>query len=173
VNEDNWRGIHPADTSRYWEGWGTIRSDERFDVAPVDYLQTAAEAYEAVLEHAGASLARDAADRRIVRETREGSFTFKGSRGGTNGLVDSQEDVGGWPGLKGGEAATDGDGDGMPDDWERARGLNPAVDDSSSRDLDEGYTNIEVYLNERANVPAARGVGLSAKMSTFESDGRE
>ena len=40
-------------------------------------------------------------------------------------------------------------GDGMPDDWERAHGLNPQRDDSYEFTLDDKrfYTNIEVYSN--------------------------
>lgn len=41
----------------------------------------------------------------------------------------------------------DSDNDGMPDTWEVAMGLNPNVDDSSG-DLDnDGYTNIEEFIN--------------------------
>ena len=40
-----------------------------------------------------------------------------------------------------------GVGDGMPDQWETAVGLNPAVNDSAAKGLDPTYTNIEVYLN--------------------------
>lgn len=42
---------------------------------------------------------------------------------------------------------TDTDGDGMPDTWETANGLNPAVNDSAANTLDANYTNIEMYIN--------------------------
>ncbi|MBF0493483.1 MAG: choice-of-anchor D domain-containing protein [Deltaproteobacteria bacterium] len=46
----------------------------------------------------------------------------------------------------------DSDNDGMPDAWEISHGLNPNVDDHNGTNLSgEGYTNIEVYLNELAN----------------------
>lgn len=49
------------------------------------------------------------------------------------------------------EPPADGDHDGMPDDWETARGLNPAVQDHNGTTLSEaGYTNLEVYLHEQA-----------------------
>jgi hypothetical protein len=49
------------------------------------------------------------------------------------------------------EAPTDTDSDGMPDDWERERGLDPNVPNHNGSDLSgEGYTNLEVYLHELA-----------------------
>jgi hypothetical protein len=62
-------------------------------------------------------------------------------------IINSQAEVGGWPGLQTGAAPRDGDG--MPDEWERQCGLNPdnPVDGPQDRDGD-GYTNVEEYLNE-------------------------
>jgi hypothetical protein len=81
---------------------------------------------------------RDAADARLVGHVR--------SRSGK--LIDSQAEVGGWPQLKSGPAPVDSDGDGMPDDWEKQRGLNPRDPSDGAGDADKnGYTNIEEYLN--------------------------
>jgi len=41
----------------------------------------------------------------------------------------------------------DTDQDGMPDDWEVAHGLNPNVFDAHNNNIDEGYKNIEIYIN--------------------------
>jgi hypothetical protein len=46
----------------------------------------------------------------------------------------------------------DSDLDGMPDSWETARGLNPSNASDASGDRNgDGYTNIEEYINERAD----------------------
>ena len=50
--------------------------------------------------------------------------------------------------MKAGSPAVDSDRDGMPDDWEKKQGLNPADPaDASLQTLEAGYDNIEVYLN--------------------------
>lgn len=100
-------------------------------------------AYQRILESVGCSFSQDSYDREVLRQVREGIGTF-----GTNGIINSQEDVGGWPVLKAGKALKDTDGDGMPDDWESEHGLNPkSTSDASAYTLNEDYTNIEVYLN--------------------------
>ncbi len=46
-------------------------------------------------------------------------------------------------------APADTDNDGMPDAWEVAKGLNPAVANTNARTLSTlGYTDLEVYLHE-------------------------
>lgn len=100
-------------------------------------------AYQRILESVGCSFSQDSYDREVLRQVREGIGTF-----GTNGIINSQEDVGGWPVLKAGKALKDTDGDGMPDDWESKHGLNPkSASDAFAYTLNENYTNIEVYLN--------------------------
>lgn len=105
------------------------------------YTQSAQEAYASVLEHAGASLRRDEVDRRIVENVRRGNV------GVGKGIIDSQEQVGGWPELRSEDPKPDTDGDGMPDAWEKQRGLDPTRDDSALFTMDKAYTNIEVYIN--------------------------
>lgn len=110
--------------------------------------QPAAKAYEAVLKGAGASLRRDAVDLRIVEEVRQGTATYRGSKSGAAGLIDSQEDVGGWPSIAPATAAADSDGDGMSDVWEQSHGLDPHDGaDGALTTLDDRYTNTECYLN--------------------------
>lgn len=104
---------------------------------------TAALAYERVLAHVGASLKRDTIDRRIVREVTEGTYTFTGSNGSKNGLIDTQSDVGGWPTYASAQAPADTDRDGIPDGW-----LDTNFPGKTANQLnEEGYTYLEVYLN--------------------------
>ncbi|MCC9168502.1 pectate lyase family protein [Pontibacter harenae] len=107
--------------------------------------QSAKEAYELVLAHAGASYRRDKVDERVLQYVRENNPSSGENK---NGIIDSQEDVGGWPELKSAPAPEDKDQDGMPDEWERQHKLNPSsADDATAYTLDKQYTNIEVYLN--------------------------
>jgi hypothetical protein len=99
--------------------------------------RSAAEAEAAVLARAGAGLVRDAVDERIVA----------GVRARTLRIIDSQSEVGGWPELTPGTPWVDGDGDGMPDDWETANGLNPADPDGAADRNGDGWTNLEDWLN--------------------------
>lgn len=63
-------------------------------------------------------------------------------------LIDSQDEVGGWPELKSKATPADTDQDEMPDAWERANKLDPSNPDDRNSDADiDGFTNLEEYLN--------------------------
>ena len=51
------------------------------------------------------------------------------------------------PELKSEKAPTDSDGDGMPDEWEKANGLNPEDAADGKQTNADGYTNLEFYMN--------------------------
>ena len=103
----------------------------------------ATEAYQRVLASVGCSFSQDDYDREVLRQVKKGIGVF-----GTNGIINSPEDVGGWPVLKAGQILADSDGDGMPNVWELQHGLNPKdASDASTYRLDKLFTNIEVYLN--------------------------
>lgn len=61
-------------------------------------------------------------------------------------------------------ALADTDNDGMPDTWEAANGLNPAVQDHNGTQLSvtftgvAGYTNLECYLNQLSTLVSSPGV---------------
>jgi len=108
---------------------------------------TAQDAYTRVLDFAGASFKRDAVDVRIINNVKSGTFTSNGSAGSLKGIIDSQDDVGGWPVLNSVTAPLDTDGDGMPDEWEKANKLDHTKANAFGRNLSTGYDNIEVYLS--------------------------
>jgi len=119
-------------------------AEKPFAVMPIK-LQSAADAYEAVLRSAGASLRRDAVDARVVDDVRKGKATEGKMH---TGIIDSQSEVGGWPLLQNGSAPKDADHDGIADAWEVKHKLDPAnSSDASLYTVDREYTNIEVYLN--------------------------
>ena len=70
-----------------------VSEPKRFEVSVPLLDEYAPDAYKAVLEHAGASHRRDAIDRRIVKEVRKGTATYKGSVTGLPGIIDSENDV--------------------------------------------------------------------------------
>ena len=101
-------------------------------------------AYSDVLMYAGASKARDSVDARAVSTTENGNSSA-GPDG--DGLIDSPDEVGGWPTLTG-TKETDTDNDGIPDTWEDENGLDKN-DASDALELAEsGYLNIEEYAND-------------------------
>lgn len=151
VTQDNWEGVNMHSTfSTYAPGVtkDDIKSDSEYETGEV-ITHSAEEAYLKVLDFAGASLAYDSVDIRILDETATGTVTFTdGGNGSTNGLIDTQGAVGGWPLLKSDEAPDDSDEDGMPDDWESNHGLNPNdPDDAQLTSVDGFYPNLEVYIN--------------------------
>ena len=115
-------------------------ADEPFPT-PSIITQPATEAAQLVLERAGA-FPRDAVDRRLVDEVTSGSGS----------IIDDPSEVGGWPTLADGGPYPDADQDGMDDDWERRRDLDPANPDDRNLDRDgDGYTELEDFLNELAD----------------------
>lgn len=124
--------------------------------APTGEVTThsATEAYEKVLAYAGASLYRDEVDARYMEEAKTGTATYKGSITQSPGIIDKVADVNGYTETNFGNASRpdgfDTDKDGIPDEWEKANGLNPNdANDALTCSLDKKdyYTNIEVYAN--------------------------
>jgi hypothetical protein len=143
---DNWKAyVGPAD------GMAKVKSDKPL-FEPFVKTHSAKEAYDSVLADVGATRPKqDAIDRRIISEVKKRGHTHTGSRGKLPGIIDSPKDTGGLPEYRSGDAPPDTDRDGIPDEWEKAHGLDPknAADGAAYRA--DGYTNLEHYLNELAS----------------------
>lgn len=144
--QDQWRGLFYIRPYREQTEFSEEQIAGAWSEAPIPMPEWAAieaedarVAHERVMADAGATLpVRDAADARIIADVRNG----------TGEVVNSQEDVGGWPELAAGEPLVDADGDGMPDASESANGLDPRDPADASADPDgDGWTNIEECLN--------------------------
>jgi hypothetical protein len=150
---NNFYGDAVAHTTISGKSCVKIKMDEP---APTGQVTThsAAEAYEKVLAYVGASLYRDEIDARYMEEAKTGTATYKGSITNSPGIIDKVSDVKGYTEANFGTgtrpADFDTDKDGIPDEWEKANGLNPNdASDALTYSLDEKgyYTNIEVYAN--------------------------
>ena len=151
LTADNWTGTTAGSSVI-----AKIKSADPFPFAELPaslYLHSAQKAFDAVVAGAGASFSRDAIDTRIAGEAKAGNYTYTGSNGSKNGLIDTQGDVGGWPEYSfdaNDERLKDADSDGMPNWFEEQFGLqksNASDAQQFSLDPQKRYTNLEMYLH--------------------------
>lgn len=149
----NFYGDAVAHTTISGKSCVKIKMDEPAPTGEVT-THSAAEAYEKVLAYVGASLYRDEIDARYMEEAKTSTATYKGSITKSPGIIDKVSDVNGYTegnfGTGSRPAGFDTDKDGIPDEWEKANGLNPNdASDALTYSLDAKgyYTNIEVYAN--------------------------
>jgi hypothetical protein len=118
---------------RVWDAWrDLVDVEERIPAPPVTY-HTSSEAWDLVLAKSGA-FPRDPMTARVVAEAVSGT-----------GTLNKNDDP--WLNTSWTPPA-DADNDGMPDDWETERDLDPADAADAALDRDgDGYTNIEEYVN--------------------------
>lgn len=143
TTDNNLLGLQPNPATKNKEELIALTS---FDVPMVE-TDEAETAFVKVLEKGGASFRRDKTDTRIVTEVQEGLTPVRASRDSTTkpGMIDSQNDVGGWEEytFNPHEVIIDSDIDGIPDGWLEANYPHKKATDIN----DEGYTYLEVYLN--------------------------
>lgn len=111
-----------------------ILAAEAFSCPPVT-TETADVALARVLEECGATLPRrDEIDAQLMDDIKNG----------TGKIIDSEEELGGWPALETVVPEPDADGDGMPDAWQEKYRLASGPNGDADTD---GYTDLEEYLN--------------------------
>jgi hypothetical protein len=164
ITKDNWAGgiqvEEQPDTKGYTE---TMKWDKPFPM-PQFPIMSAQEAFDFVLENAGAYLPkRDIVDQRVLKQVKTGEVYYDKEADKRDyyqfehrklpkdsykmGIITDISQVGGYPEYKG-KAYKDSDGDGMPDAWEKKYGLNPNDPSDANGDINgDGYTNIEKYIN--------------------------
>ncbi len=171
LTNDNWLGVDGSEVG----GTNNIRSDEEFvqsdgELEMYDnYTHSAENAYDAVLNYAGAILpVRDAIDARVVAEVAgevpvvryeylAGDTLETPVTGTSSGIIDTpanlvpdslQETTTAWDiYTTSTDAPLDTDHDGIPDDWELAHNLDPMNYDDGRIITGNGYSNLEIYLH--------------------------
>lgn len=132
MTADNWEGVHK------YPDYIQLNSPVSFDHNPIT-TQSAEEAYAAVLAGSGAILPRrDSIDSRIINEVQ--------NRLGIH--INSQNEVGGGSQFEVVYSdLVDTDGDGIPDEWELAHGLDPENPQDAMQYAPSGYQYIEAYIH--------------------------
>lgn len=151
MTANNFEGVIMGNGGTEQEKKETVLSSE----LPAEAINTntAIDAFNLVLQHAGSSLpVRDTLDQRIIANVKNRTGAIIDVQGGFPHLTAFEATVNAWPTLKNREAAKDSDKDGIPDEWEIKHKLNPNdASDASKWSLHAFYTNIEVFINSLSN----------------------
>jgi|GEM_PF-317965 len=168
VTTDNWNG-----GVKVKDGLGitvdSVRSNSPFqtmvngvNVSTATTAESAADSYDHVLSYAGNGIAPDlrtSIDQQSANECRTGTGYHSGTATYDEATSDEKAKIDSYkiqcgvvydypdPVLQ--KTITDNDNDGMDDEWEEARGLNPNDPSDTNGDYcGMGYTNIEYYIND-------------------------
>lgn len=182
ITKDNWNGgVQVEEEPNAGEHKSYMKWDKPLPM-PVVTIVDAKQAREYVLANAGATLPkRDPVDARITEQVKTGKIAYKDDvklpetqfkhrrlpiDSYKQGIITDVSQVGGYPEYKG-APYKDSDNDGIPDDWEKAHGLNAnsAADAAQYAKSKSGYTNIEEYLNSL--VPAKNVQPVAAVKKGF------
>ena len=170
VTKDNWNGgvqmegkkgdlMSFAEAKTYF---AKMKVNQPLPMPKISVL-SAKQAFDYVLANTGATLPkRDPVDTRVIEQVRTGKINalsnvklpetqFEHRRlpidSYKKGIITDITQVGGYPEYSG-KPYKDSDNDGMPDEWETKNGLNSKDASDASKDKNnDGYTNIEDYLN--------------------------
>ena len=122
-------------------------------------IHTAKDAMKIVTSYGGAIMpVRDEQHQRVVRETLDGTWTYKGSKSGIRGEIDNEADItdaanGGWEEWPKETRPEDWDTDqdGMPDWWEKCMNSDPQNANHNDDPDGDGWTLLEDYLEFMAH----------------------
>ena len=163
INNDNWQGVKSEKTytldqlrvdtlirtATPWWRWTKDSVYGRYDFDDLAYAvsayETAEDALLTVLDTAGC-FPRDHVSKRLVNDTREGTYTYAGSQTGKKGIIDTEDDAEGFYQYTEVNAYGDFDADGMPDFWEAENGTDP-INPDNNKLHESGYTMLEMYLD--------------------------
>jgi len=164
ITKDNWNGGIQVEDQPDTKGYtDNMKWNKPFPM-PQFPIMSAQEAFDFVLENAGAYLPkRDIVDQRVLKQVKTGEVYYDKEADKRDyyqfehrklpkdsykmGIITDISQVGGYPEYKG-KPYKDSDGDGMPDAWEKKYGLNPNDPSDANGDINgDGYTNIEKYIN--------------------------
>jgi len=170
MNSNNWIGVDYGSsglTQSHYQVNSPLRVNDVYgnDASVVRNAQSADAAFQTVLSYAGAGISakqRPKIDQQVMEEARTGTGYLTGGRdfstisSSDTALNDAISKYNikqvnydsYYPAAITKKTIVDTDNDGMPDDWEAERGLNPYADDAMGDYLGQGYNNIEYYIND-------------------------
>ena len=188
--DDNWSAIQYKHSDKNRSNTEstepfTIMSDGE-NISSVLTCESAADSYEHVISFAGNGISpekRTKTDQQCAEETKTGT----GSCSGTDAYDSSQSALSKYniqcgvtyeyPEAVLEKTIKDSDNDGMPDEWELARGLDPNDPNDYKGDYcGQGYMNIEYYINDLTIDSFPEGIvelspetSVSEPISAFET----
>lgn len=170
-------GAHGGEADYRVDEYFPLLAPNGEDVSVAPNAQSADEAFETVTSYAGASVnpadnsaggynygsdtSRTSIDAQVLYEARTGTGSLTGGRDFStvtdSAVLDAIETYGiqfmdynsYYPEPVTTKEIVDSDNDGMPDEWELKRGLDPNYAGDATADyLGQGYNNIEYYIND-------------------------
>jgi pectate lyase len=170
---DNWVLVRDKGANCSWgAAVGPLSSDVRryTALAPVGIpitVQHVNTLEDSILPHVGASQRLDCRGNWITVRDSQDARVVEWYRTNQGFIVGDENQVGGFPVLASGPACQDTSGDGIPDEWAVANGLDHRDGSLGARIHESGYSFLELYLNGMSvladTAPPARVEGVTIR----------